>query len=420
MDLETDSGCRNNYFDGKRLTTDSFRVEQRYFLERRHLLNRAIFGWGVVYGFSVAGGGGKLTIGPGLALDPCGRELLQTGVKEVGFDELLIFDEEGSYEGSRWLLSVHYAERPTGPVQITDSCHCEHREWERTCETVRYSLRRVAYDECCREFQCDLKCECTTEPCCHKSYVRHGRGGCRCLCEYLMQLQPGEESGPLRDIDDPCDGLLRVDERHGVPLACVSLVRDAYGHQTFGEIEPCGPRRLVKRNDLLFDLINGCDLTRIEIGWKDWHRREVHFKHFDEAFGAKGYDKPEYVTRFWVTFSRAVRKHTVLPDCFAVTVLIGEREGGWWTVYRVPVTRVELSPDGRRATVVVDGAWVEDGLRGRRSIFIDTESWVEIEIRGDLIDDCNGQKVDANGNGTPGGTFLSSFRVGARDKGAAS
>ena len=45
---------------------------------------------------------------------------------------------------------------------------------------------------------------------------------------------------------------------------------------------------------------------------------------------------------------------------------------------------------------------------------------VEIEIRGDYIVDCNGQTVDANavglspsptGNGTPGGTFLSTFRV---------
>jgi hypothetical protein len=49
---------------------------------------------------------------------------------------------------------------------------------------------------------------------------------------------------------------------------------------------------------------------------------------------------------------------------------------------------------------------------------------VEIEVRGDLIIDCNGQTVDANpagpvgtpsGNGAPGGTFLSSFIVAQRD-----
>ena len=39
-DHESESGCRNNYFDGKRLTTDSFRVEQRYLLGRRQVFKR--------------------------------------------------------------------------------------------------------------------------------------------------------------------------------------------------------------------------------------------------------------------------------------------------------------------------------------------------------------------------------------------
>ena len=47
-DHDSESGCRNNYFDGKRLTTDSFRIEQRYFLDRGRLINRAVLGWGVV------------------------------------------------------------------------------------------------------------------------------------------------------------------------------------------------------------------------------------------------------------------------------------------------------------------------------------------------------------------------------------
>src|SRR5207248_2404226 len=87
-DTKCETGLRNYYFDGKRLTTDSFRVEQRYALERRWLLNRAIHGWGVVYGYAVSAGPASqshknavaqaLKIGPGLALDKCGRELLQT------------------------------------------------------------------------------------------------------------------------------------------------------------------------------------------------------------------------------------------------------------------------------------------------------------------------------------------------------
>ena len=102
---------KNNYYAGKRLTPDTFRVEQRYHVERRRLLNRAIHGWGVVYGYPITvetrelrksstrerprrdpcgrrddeprdtrdGVTRRLKIEDGLALDTCGRELLQVG-----------------------------------------------------------------------------------------------------------------------------------------------------------------------------------------------------------------------------------------------------------------------------------------------------------------------------------------------------
>ena len=445
-DLQNETGCRNNYFDGKRLTTDSFRVEQRYHLERRHLLNRAIYGWGVVYGFSISGQSGQLKIGPGLALDECGRELLETEARQVGFDDLLVLDESNdesnaesndeknphaANEKACWLLSAHYAEQWTGPVTITDSCRCEHHEFERTCETVRYSLRRIPCEECCRKFECELRCDCPGERCCHKKGDTHERGGCRCLCDSLTGLELDVECGPLREFDESC-GHVRVDVRHGVPLACVTVAQDAAGRQTLSaEVEDCGPRRLVKRNDLLFDLIRGCDLTRInQVSWNGWHRGEVSFENFSEAFGPVGYKQAEYVTRFSVEFSRPVRRKTLLPDCFVMTIMSREREGDWWQVYRVPIVRVETGSDDlvRRAAIVVGGAWVEDGLRGRSTVFLDSATYVEIEVRGDFIIDCNGQAVDANavglspvptGNGTPGGTFVSSFRV-TRAKGASS
>ena len=109
----------------------------------------------------------------------------------------------------------------------------------------------------------------------------------------------------------------------------------------------------------------------------------------------------------------------------------GEREGGWWQVLRVPIVRVETTAEASDpsgyvsvAAIVVDGAWVEDGVRGRRSLFMGSETCVEIEVRGDFIVDCNGQTVDANaiglspsptGNGTPGDRFLSTFCVAARE-----
>lgn len=462
-DWKCESGLKNNYFEGKRLTPETFRVEQRYSIERRRLLNRALYGWGVVYGYAVPteqSSARRLRIGPGLALDECGRELLQVGVLGPELDDLILLDQqqrrvggaerdnfiaESQKQQDSWLLSVHYAEQYLGPVTVNDPCRCEHHEWDHTCETVRYSLRPIRREQCCHDFECELTCECFSGRCCEDDDRQRqlaggtdapsrpfNRGGCRCLCEHLTDLPIGE-CGPLCEIEERC-GTVRVDLRHGVPLACVELVRDDSDRWIFDpEVEACGPRRLVKRNDLLFDLIRGCDLTRIsEIGWAAWHRRAdpVPFADFSAAFGSAGdgKDEDEYVTKaFWVQFSRPVRANTVRPDCFAMTVMSVEHEGGWWQTLRVPIVRVDLQrragdPSNyvRGACIVVDGAWVEDGLRGRRSLFLAAEATVEFEVRGDLIVDCNGQTVDANtiglaedrtGNGAPGGTFLSTFRV---------
>lgn len=479
-----ESGLRNNYFEGKRLTADSFRVEQKYQLDRRHLLNRAIHGWGVVYGYGITAVppddpkhefACRLKMHGGLALDKCGRELLETGRSIKVDDELIILnadlrnlDQEKrdaalSSAGPEacWLLSVHYAEQYTGPVTVPDSCHCEHHEWDKTCETVRYSLRRIPCEECCNSFDCELNCKCAK--CCDKhsgpNYIAtalnpnplphpnphpgnrevdttHPRGGCRCVCEYVTHLDVDAECGHLCEINESC-ARVRVDLRNGVPLACVQIVRDDCDRWTFGiKVEDCGPRRLVKRNDLLFDLIRGCDLTRIKkIGWK-WHRREewVPFEEFSAALGPENRGEAAYVTRdFWVEFTRPVRKETVRPDCFAMTVMSAEREGGWWQTFRVPIIRVDTvdaanfptepdDPPGhvRGARIVVDGSWVEDAVRGRRSLFLGSETRIEFEVRGDFIVDCNGQTVDANavglspsptGNGTPGDRFLSTFTV---------
>ena len=100
------SGSRNNYFPGKRLTPDGFRIEQKYLVDRRHLLNRAIHGWGVVYGYAVAiaspGKGcsgaepGMLEIGAGLALDKAGRELVQTAPVALRLEDVILLDDKGA------------------------------------------------------------------------------------------------------------------------------------------------------------------------------------------------------------------------------------------------------------------------------------------------------------------------------------
>ena len=464
-----DSCERNNYFNGKRLSPHSFQLEQKYGLDRRRLLNRAIHGWGVVYGYKITSKplddrvqSGKLSVGPGLALDICGRELLQVADRTISLDDVILLDDKGRVlsgddkngrderaaylKGQNepaqsnpacWLLSVHYAEQYNGPVDVKSSCHCEHREWDHICETVRYSLKRVDCKECvekaCGEHRDTAGQDEETD---NIDYLAKKREGCGWLCEYVTNLKPKDDCGCLREISEVC-GKVGVDIGHGVRLACVQLVWDnACKQWMFGEeIEACVPRRLVKRNDLLFALIPGCNLTRIrKISWASLHRREkaVEFKEFDDMFGDLGQGKDKYVTKFTVEFSRPVQKITLRSDCFAFTVMSSEREGGWRETLRVPI--VEINTEGYKSdnsdnpetatvtggTIVVDGSWVEDALRGRKNRFQGSEAWVEIEVRGDYILDCNGQTVDANavgispypsGNGTPGGTFLSCFRL---------
>jgi hypothetical protein len=67
---------RPRYFAGKLLTAEDLELEQRYHIEKRRLLNRAIQGAGIVSGLDVSLGDGSVTVAPGLALDAMGREIL--------------------------------------------------------------------------------------------------------------------------------------------------------------------------------------------------------------------------------------------------------------------------------------------------------------------------------------------------------
>jgi hypothetical protein len=471
-DAPCDSGLRNHYFEGKRLTADSFRVEQSYLVDRRHLLNRAIHGWGVVYGYGLKPAAGQFDIQPGLALDEFGRELMLTRARAVEVGDLILLDDkyarlerppEGSYESNNkntescWLLSVHYAEQGVGPVKINDPCSCERKEWEHVCETVRFSLRRVDCADCCKPQECELQCGCGTGPCCehhphrdphHEESAERPeptkphdqaanpvrRGGCQCVCDHITGLID-VECGRLCEVEEPC-GKVRVDLRHGVPLACVKLREGKCDDWLFDEwVEACGPRRIVKRNDTLFDLIRGCDLTRIStISWAHWHRarRPIHWDDFKQSFGDETpAESGRNLTRYWIEFSRPVRKDTVRVDCFRMTIVVPEDAEGWGEPRRVPIVDIEtvdapapFTDFVTRATFVVDAGWVDDAIESRKKFFNEHPASVEIEVRGDFIVDCNGQTVDANavglspaptGNGTPGGTFYSSFRVHPRD-----
>lgn len=434
------SGSRNRYFTGKRLTPDVFRVEQQYLVERRRLINRAVHGWGVVYGYAVAladdGARSGLAVGAGLAFDRMGRELVQTAQTIVSLDDMLEIASEAC-EGDTYLLRVHYAERLTAETQVSDACNCKRQQWDRVCETVRYSLQKLPPSAGRDPHACELACVCETCAICGGDLAGdHGpddprAGAFPCLCRYVTELSPGTECAHL---DEVFEGI-RVDLHNGVPLAWVILLKNECDDWRISAIaDACGPRRLVKRNDLLFDLIRGCDLTRISnISWGEWHRASmVPWEIFNDFFDNRpfGEDKKSCLTTLTIDFSRPVLRSTLTPDCVSMTFLIRQREGGWQLPARAPITGIyhkNVSGDeqefAQRAVLVVSWGWVKDALRSSENEFERKGTLVEIEIYGDYILDCNNQPVDAeargnwpfpSGNGSPGGTFRSNFRLAAK------
>jgi hypothetical protein len=476
QDAECRGSQRNNYFYGKHLTPDSFRVEQRFLNERRQLLNRAVHGWGVVYGYSLTPEtSGSLRVGTGLALDRVGREVFHVEEQQLELGSVIALDEFGKVIGQGcddrepdwskegcWLLRAHYAEQSIGSVDVYDACKSRGQEWDRTCETVRFSLQWIPCAKCCEQPTCQWSDGCGSGPCCcgevetvvdgcdgqgaqnpatqaspttEVAHLVH-RGGCRSLCDQLTGLAVDIECRHLTEIKEAC-GRVRIDLHNGIPLACVKLRADDCGKWGFDSkwIETCGPRRLVKRNDALFDLLQGCDLTRIvETGWASFHRKEVaiqwsEFKSLWKlpASVPTDCDVDPVDTELWVRFSRPVRRDTVRVDCFAITVTALDTEGGWREPLRVPIVDIKTEPATEnpaklitKAAIVVNGNWAVDAIASKLRRFNCEEAIVEIEVRCDFIIDCNGQAVDANavgttavptGNGTPGGTYLSTFRV---------
>jgi len=69
---------RNNYFYGKLLNAADFQVEQNYFINKQRLINRMLFGLGVVSGLEVTAdkSAGIILLSQGLALDGYGREIV--------------------------------------------------------------------------------------------------------------------------------------------------------------------------------------------------------------------------------------------------------------------------------------------------------------------------------------------------------
>ena len=100
---------RPNYFPGMLLSADDLREEQQYHLgkHRRHL--QTLHGWGVANGLdvAVASDGNSVTVGPGVAIDALGHEIV--------LDEPAAIAPPGDSASPAWVV-LEYAERAVGVV----------------------------------------------------------------------------------------------------------------------------------------------------------------------------------------------------------------------------------------------------------------------------------------------------------------
>ena len=279
-----------------------------------------------------------ISVGAGLALDRHGREIDLRGKRSLGVNNTFLVEEDASgcrtrpldkLAPGRYLLSIHYAERRFGDASLPDGCGCDDPEKNYVCETAVFSLR--GDQESARAAR---------NPATATASAARGRRAVMAAAVRTRACASGRPTASGPTTTPLCEWRgYRIDPADGVPLACV-VVEVQQGKcdlEIVGCIEDdCSPRRLVKSNDLLYDLIRGCDLARISwISWAEWHRsdEQMSWKKFESLFEANG--SSEFVVRFSRPVLRedaqARRDHDQRRDHRAGDRLAGRapHPGGW-------------------------------------------------------------------------------------------
>jgi hypothetical protein len=439
---------RNRYFRGKLMTVADYQAEQLYMVQRRRVVNRMVLGWGVVSGFHVDEHGDGLTISPGMALDPCGREIVACEPVTIKERDDVLWLHEGKcgpesgspFEAGCYILSAHYAERHVNGVRVPTGCDDSECETNHICETVVYSLSYIhSKHPPIRVLECtDLEPNPDEEPTpAPASAIRPHVGPVDNRGQGNLCIHDPFDWGDRRF--KPCGscqlaryGDLELDAGAGVALAIVCFDLDECDKPVFGEVQ---------------QIIRGCELTRIQdIGWRNWHEHPdivIELETFRQMFAdppdaqsgqsrqrQKEPDNGESVpvdTRFWICFSAPVQVASLRRDVMSITIVQLDKNEEVLTVERVPIVGIWCQPTrpgdppnttrGFRPLVAYAFWWGELLQGARRSLAFET--LVEIRIEGDKIIDWAGRPIDGNavaqhlpsGNGTPGGEFLSSWRV---------
>ncbi len=137
---------RNRYFYGKLLTVSDFEVEQKYVNDKRRMLNRFLYGSGVVCGLNVVRvDDTTVSVEMGMALDFSGREIVIDApvIKKLsmieGFDSNLETEGDAGY----LYLCLEYAENEKEAVHSITSTNVRGTaevEYNKYAETYRLFL----------------------------------------------------------------------------------------------------------------------------------------------------------------------------------------------------------------------------------------------------------------------------------------
>jgi hypothetical protein len=174
MAIPTDNNHSKGYFErlnyhyGQMMTERDFRDQQSYYNEKRWMMNRFGFGWGVMHGLKVQLNTAKhlsrqedltvdwpmIGISGGFALDKFGNEMLVPSDREYNLNYLLkncknCEEDESSKETldikkiTKLYIAIKYSERGTEPFHVPET-HCCDAEQECTFSRTREKFEFIA------------------------------------------------------------------------------------------------------------------------------------------------------------------------------------------------------------------------------------------------------------------------------------
>jgi hypothetical protein len=422
--------------------------EQKYFNEKRWLINRAVLGWGIVCGLDVSVDQGCVIVQPGLALDCCGHEILVCEAQKLtleAFDRALRGDrpqtgypppgqtypppqtgypppgqtyppEQGGYQQPPPTNPPPQTPAPGYPGQQDPTPRPDYPG-----HTPPSSIRWAV----CLEYK-----ETRTEPVKPAGSCEHKNGGeyNRTQDDYKLTVRVWDKACP-DDHDDVCCPVPGLGSKtslhhalaerstkcpHCKDCACVVLATGAFD----GSVQPPNIsldaddwkyRRLVYTNPALASVIRCFHSGLPHITWMNWPL-EAQFK------------VDEFLTRLkdhlQVQFDQTMKARTVtnVRSC-RLSIYFANNESYCPVQLLIPVQRIDYDENTRIATYCFDNECIEQELR-KVCRKLRKPADVELVLHGSLIHNEHGRALDAElidglptGNGVEGGEFIAYYTV---------